>query len=368
MYSATRSTREMLLDALRGTSSTTSTDKGYGEELDEMAELGEQIDPFDCCEFDGPDPPIAHFVPQPVVYTVLDGIGKESNSSIEIQQMAYNMILPGYTTIFTGRRRSGKTKLIKALCRHLRAFYPEVVVFTRTKASGEYARFIPHSRIIQGFDPDLLIELMHIQRQKKMAQSRGELPDTNYNLLVILDDCLAERLNWSQELNAVFFEGRHNNVTLFVSIQDVKGCAPSATGNADYVFLYPMGDERTFEAVRDKYMSFVDKYEQRDIMTHPDISKKFHVLGVDIAHKSNPRDRKLAIGCVDADLEKEDFVMGTREMWRDDFRQLDRLGYDHLKGIEDWKILKPSQIKAYFEAGNPLFDLKHYRWVKNGKK
>ena len=363
MHSGSLSTKDILLAALRGGNAQSSNDRGFGEELDEMAELGEQIDPFDCCEFEGPDPPVEHFLPRPEVYTTLYELGKE-NTDIDILKMSYNMIMPGYTVIFTGRRRSGKTKLIKALCRHLRAFYPEVVVFTRTKASGEYSRFIPHSRIIQGFDPDLLIDLMHIQREKKKAQSRGELPDTNYNLLVILDDCLAERLQWSQELNAVFFEGRHNNVTLFVSIQDVKGCAPAATGNADYVFLYPMGDERTFEAVRDKYMSFVDKYEQRDILNHPDVHKKFHVLGIDMAHKSNPRDRKLSLGCVDKDVEKEDFVMGTRTMWQEDFKQLDRLGYSHLKGIEDWKILKPSQIKPYFSAGNPLFDLKHYKFIK----
>ena len=365
MYSAPRATREMVLEALRGGVASSEKEKGYGEELDEMAELGEQIDPFDCCDYDGPDPPIAHFVNKPVVYTRLTDLGKDGNTEIDIQQMAYNMIMPGYTVIFTGRRRSGKTILIKALCRHLRAFYPEIVVFTRTKASGEYARILPHSRIIQGFQPDLLIDLMHIQRQKKMAKSRGELKDVNYNLLVILDDCLAERLQWSQELNAVFFEGRHNNVTLFVSIQDVKGCAPAATGNADYVFLYPMGDARTFEAVQDKYMSFVDKYEMRDMLMHPDIHKKFHIVGIDIAHKSNPIDRKVSVGSVDAENEEDDFVMGGREMWKDDFQQLDRLGYSHLKGIEDWKILKPSQMKAYFDAGNPLFDLKHYKWLPN---
>jgi len=366
MYSQTASTREILLAALRsGKGANSAKDKGYGVLLDEMAELGEQIDPFDVCEYEGPDPPIMHFTDKPVPYTQLVEIGKDKSKDIQILQLAYNMILPGYTVIFTGRRRSGKTKLIKALCRHLRVFFPEVVVFTRTKASGEYVDCIPHSRIIQGFDPDLLIEIMGIQREKKKAQSRGELKDTNYNLLVILDDCLAERLQWSQELNAVFFEGRHNNVTLFVSLQDVKGCSPAATGNADYVFLYPMGDERTFDAVRDKYTPFLDKYEQRDIMEHEDINKKYHIIGVDIAHKSNPRDYKLAIGSVEADKEKKDFVMGTREMWKDDFRQLDQLGFEHLKGVEDWGILKPSEIKKHFDAGYPLFDLKTFKRIKN---
>lgn len=365
MYS--QDNKQLLLDVLRGKSEcgSGSINDKYGVMLDEMAELGEQIDPFDCCEFDGPDPPILHFAKEPIPYTVIQNIGKEKTEEIQILQMAYNMILPGYTVIFTGRRRSGKTKLIKALCRHLRPYFPEVVVFTRTKSSCEYSRFVPDSRIIDGFDPDLLISIMEIQKKKKRAQSRGELKDTNYNLLIILDDCLGDRLQWSSQLNSVFFEGRHNNVTLFVSVQDVKGLAPAATGNTDYVFLYPMGDERTMEAVRDKYMYFVDKYEQKDILTDEAINKKFHVLGVDNAHRSNPRDYRLSVGCVDAEKEKEDFVMGTREMWEKDFLQLGELGFENLKSTDDWGILKPSQIVPYTKAGFPLINLKTLKAYRN---
>jgi energy-coupling factor transporter ATP-binding protein EcfA2 len=351
-------TKKMLLEALRGGKGASESDKGYGVMLDEMAELGAQIDPFDCCEFDGPDPPILHHAKKPVPYTVIENIGKDKTGDIQILQLAYNMVMPGYSVIFTGRRNSGKTKLIKAMCRHLRPYFPEVVVFTRTKASCEYSRFIPHSRVIKGFDPDLLVELMAIQESKKKAQSRGELKDTNYNLLVILDDCLGDRLQWSNELKAVFFEGRHNNITIFVSIQDVKGLAPAATGNADMVFLYPMGDERTMESVRDKYMYFVDKYEQKDILSSDEINKKFHVLGVDVRHRSNPRDFRLSVGCVDNDAEKEDFVMGTREMWEEDLDQLEELGFGHLESETDWGILKPSKIISYVKDGFPLIDLK----------
>ena len=177
-------------------------------------------------------------------------------------------------------------------------------------------------------------------------------------LIYLLDDCLAERLQWSQELNAIFFEGRHLFITLFVSIQDVKGCAPAATGNCDYAFLFPTGDERTFESVRDKYMPYLDKYELKDLLENEEICKKYHILGVDIAHKYNDINERISLGCVDEDKEEEDFVMGSPEMWKDDRRRLRELKYEHLIGKRDWGILKPSQYKNYVESGCPIYPLR----------
>lgn len=355
------STKQLVLEALRGGGGSSKTREEYGVELDEMQMLSSIPDLYDVAEFNGPDPPIAHYLPGPIPYTTVN-IGKEG-TELDILQMSYNMIMPGYTVIFTGKRRSGKTKVMRALCRHNRRWFPEVIVFTRTKSSGEYSRFLPDSRIIQGFDPDLLIEIARIQRQKVRDMSNGLRQDENINILIILDDCLAERLQWSQELNAIFFEGRHLFITLFVSIQDVKGCAPAATGNCDYAFLFPTGDERTFEAVRDKYMPYLDKYELKDLLESEQINKKYHIIGVDIAHKYNDINQRVSIGCVDEDEEEEDFVMGSPDMWKDDRRRLKQLGYEHLIGIEDWGILKPSEYQRYVEEGCPLYSLKKLRKI-----
>lgn len=357
------SSRQLILEALTGDTRCCKDEDEYGVELDEMQMLSSIPDVFDVAAFDGPNPPIAHYLPGPVVHTTVD-IGREG-TSLDILQMAYNMVVPGYTVIFTGKRRSGKTKLIRALCRHNRRWFPEVVVFTRTKSSGEYSRFLPDSRIIQGFDPDLLIEIAKVQRSKVKDLSMGKRKDENINVLIILDDCLAERLQWSQELNAIFFEGRHLFITLFVSIQDVKGCAPAATGNCDYAFLFPTGDERTFEAVRDKYMPYLDKYELRDLLEHEEICQKYHIIGVDIAHKYNNINQRVSIGCVDKDKEKEDFIMGSPAMWKDDRRRLRQLGYEHLIGTDDWKILKPSEYENYVNSGCPLVSLKPFRLIRD---
>lgn len=364
MYSNKADTREMLMQALRGGRGGGAKREEYGTQLDEMQLLASIPDPYDCAEFNGPDPPIEHYL-EPTVYTTLD-IGKEG-MVFDIMQMSYNMVQPGYTVIFTGKRRSGKTKVMRALCRHLRRWFPEVIVFTRTKSSGEYSRFLPDERIINGFDPELLVKIADIQRAKVRDMSMGKRQDENINILIILDDCLAERLQWSQELNAIFFEGRHLFITLFVSIQDIKGCAPAATGNCDYAFLFPTGDERTFEAVRDKYMPFLDKHELKDLLESDEINKKYHILGVDIAHKYNPINRRVALGCVNEDEECEDFVMGGPDMWKDHRKRLRELGYEHLIGIEDWGILKPSEFVQYVEQGCPLEPLRR-KVIKNARK
>lgn len=356
MFSTNAACRDMVLEALRGPGGCSSKKDEYGIQLDEMQMLSAVPDVFDVAKFDGPDPAIEHFLPGPEVYTTVT-LGREGKQ-LDILNMSYNMIMPGYTVIFTGKRRSGKTKVMRALCRHLRRWFPEVIVFTRTKSSGEYSRFLPDSRIIQGFDPDLLVDIAKIQRSKVRDMSNGLRENENINILIILDDCLAERLQWSQELNAIFFEGRHLFITLFVSIQDVKGCAPAATGNCDYAFLFPTGDERTFESVRDKYMPYLDKYELKDLLENEEICKKYHIIGVDIAHKYNDINERISLGCVDEDKEEEDFVMGSPEMWKDDRRRLRELRYEHLIGKRDWGILKPSQYKSYVESGCPIYPLR----------
>lgn len=76
--------------------------------------------------------------------------------------------------------------------------------------------------MIEGLDEDLLLTLIKNQKKIKMKETRGEFVG-NYNLLIIIDDCMAEKLRYKDIFNQVFFNGRHYNITLIVTVQDVKG-------------------------------------------------------------------------------------------------------------------------------------------------
>ena len=338
-------------------------DGGYGVHLDESGMLSSVPDPYVCCPFNGPEPEILPSCQngKPTIYKTIT-IGKDGRGGgerdIDIMQLSYDFLRPGYTAIFNGSRRTGKSNLIHAMARHLRPLYKEVYVFTNTKASGEYFKYIPIKRVYEGFKEEILLQIIDRQKKLRMAQTRGELHDENIDILVIIDDCISQGLRFQKEFNRVFWEGRHYGMSLWVTSQDIKAIAPGATINSDISFIFPFGDARSTETVNEKYLYFLDKHQSEDLLKHPDIRKKHHVIAIDMAHKYNDTNRRIAIGCVDIEKEPNDFVMGTWDFWKNSRRQLKNLGFQHLAQKPDsaWGILKPSQLEKWYALGCPIID------------
>lgn len=371
MFQPGVSNRDFILRALSapGSASKSAIDaeeeereeEGYGVCLDERGMLSEVPDPYDACPFLGPDPPIlpACQKGKPTIYKRIT-IGREGKErGLDIMQLSYDFIRPGYTVVFNGSRRTGKSQLIHAFARHNRPLFREVYVFTNTKASGEYFRYIPINRVYSGFIEDILLQIINRQISLRKAQTRGELKDVNIDILVILDDCISNNLRFKREFNRVFWEGRHYGISLWVTSQDCKAIAPGATINADVSFIFPFGDARSTEVVNEKYMYFLDKFQSEDLLEHEDILKKHHVIAVDMAHKYNPPDRRVALGCVEVDKEPDDFVMGCwNGFWDGSVKQLKQLGFAHLvqKPPEAWGILKPSELEKWYRLGCPIIN------------
>ena len=307
----------------------------FGVHLDEYSTLIDEEDVFDATEDIGPCPAFIEACTEPVEFCTVE----TGERPLTVLTGAFNMIRPGYTVILYGPRRSGKSKFIRHICQRIRPWFPDVICFTKTKASGEYFSFLPYDHVIDGLDEDLLMALMKNQRKIKMKESRGEFVG-NYNLLVIIDDCMAEKLRYKDIFNMVFFNGRHYNITLLVTVQDVKGVAPSATINADMAFSFSLPDRRGRETVREKFADYLTRNEFDALFDSDEINKKYHIVGFDIAHRYNPIERRISIGCCDPKTE-EPFVMGDRHMWNNSLKQLMELGHGHLIQQDHWDIVQP---------------------------
>ena len=272
----------------------------------------------------------------------------KAKGTFTVNQAAYNMIRPGYTVVLYGPRRSGKSKLIKNICQRMRHLFPEVVVFTMTKASAEYFSYVPYERVIEGLDEDLLGKIIDHQMERNAARSRGE-DVGNTNVLIIIDDCMAEGLRFKKTFNQLFYNGRHSNITLLVAVQDVRGIAPSATINADLVCTFSLPDKRGRDTIREKFADYLTDTEFDNLYESEYINKKYHVVWFDIAHRYNPLDKRISFGCVDPDAEQP-FVLGDRAMWtsEDDNgekqQQLIDLGFERLLNMPDWGIVKPAYV------------------------
>ena len=356
----------------------------YGVAANEFTELLDDEDYFDAGIGDGPEPPIEEelrcHVPYCEIQLAPDDSGLKTNvrqtrikgdlkakvkegdedikakavqeysslrggkTTFTVNKAAYNMFRPGYTIVLYGPRRSGKSKLIKNICQRMRHFFPEVVVFTMTKCSGEFFSYVPYCRVIEGLDEELLEKLVDEQMEKKARLTRGE-DLGNFNLLIIIDDCMAEGLRYKKVFNRLFYNGRHSNITLIVAVQDVRGIAPSATINADMVCTFSLPDRRGRETMREKFCDYLTDDEFDRLYDSEQINKKYHVVFFDIAHRYNPLDKRISFGCVD-ETQEEDFVLGCRDMWRENpesWKQLEELGFGYLKEQEDWGIVQPKK-------------------------
>lgn len=267
---------------------------------------------------------------------------KDGKTAFTVNRMSYNMFRPGYTIILYGPRRSGKSKLIRNLCQRMAPWFPEVVCFTMTKSSAEYFEYLPYNRVIEGLDEDLLEKLFKHQQKLKEAMSRGE-DVGNPNLLIIMDDCMAEGLRYKKTFNKIFYNGRHVNITLIVAVQDVRGIAPSATINCDVACTFSLPDHRGRDTIREKFADYLTRDEFDNLYDSESINKKYHIVLFDIAHRYNPLDKRISFGCVDENAE-EPFIMGDRKMWVESpqsRKQLEELGFGYMLEKMDWGIIKP---------------------------
>jgi len=311
----------------------------YGVCYDEFKDLIQIDDVFNVAGDCVPDPPIEEETTQIKLYKTIDtGFGPAI-----INQMGYNFFLPGYTIVCYGPRRSGKSVLIRNICQRMRQWFPWVVVFTETKASGEYAKFIPHDHIIEGLDEDLLGALIDHQKGLKEKRSNGE-DVGNSQLLIILDDCMSDELRYKKIFNKLFYEGRHYDITIIVALQDIRGIAPACTANTDVACSFQVPDKRTMEALNEKFASYFHKKQFCALMESPDILKAHHVMFFDQAHRFNPVDKRIYYGCVDTQLE-ERFIMGDKEMWKESPKQLAALGFEYMMQLDDWGILIPEKTR-----------------------
>jgi len=336
MFGIIKSKEKTVSDIVGSCVTNNKTDEDiWGVKLNEYESLIDEEDVFDQAPDDGPSPAIEEFCEKPKIYTTVEFA---DGGSIDVLNAAYNQIRPGYTIILYGPRRSGKSTFIRNICQRIRPWYPNVIVFTTTKDSGEYFGFIPIDRVVDGLDEDLLMKLILNQRMLKRRESRGE-DLGNYELLIIIDDCMSEKLRYKDIFNKVFFNGRHYNITLIVTVQDVKGVAPAATINADLAYSFALPDRRGRDTIREKFVDYLDRNQFANLMDCPDINKKYHILCFDIAHRYNPINNRISFGCCDKKAEVP-FVMGDYEMWKGSEKQLMELGFEYLLSLPDWGIIQ----------------------------
>lgn len=157
-----------------------------------------------------------------------------------------------------GKRRTGKSTSLDNLMIRTMQHIPFGIVMTETSVNGFWQRRVPPRFVFQGWREDILLEL--IDRQKRMINKYGK-KDPRTFAFIILDDVIADQraIRWSKNINSFFVEGRHINITVLITTQNMKGIGPMVRGNMDIIFIQPIYNRNEREVLYDLYGGFLEK-------------------------------------------------------------------------------------------------------------
>lgn len=248
--------------------------------------------------------------------------------------------IPNPTVVMVGSRRKGKSFWMRWVLYHMRELHPFATIFTETRYNGFWRKHFPDAHIHDRYDAALLADIIVRQQKHKENQllweDNGLVYPYNTNILIVFDDVMgvsSNTIEHDKSLLSVFTLGRHMNITLFLSLQDVKGIPPKHRNNMDLVAIFEQFQERNMDALAENYFSAYteNKRESRALIAHytrveleadgrtPKWKMGFIiVLGRDYVHPTDRLQWSIA-------EDPGPFIIGCADYWRSSQQQLENI-------------------------------------------
>jgi hypothetical protein len=200
-----------------------------------------------------------------------------------------------------GKRRTGKTTLLKDVVSQIKDQFRDTYIFTNTHFNGEWEGWINEKHIMHGFNEGALNQIFENQK-KIVANNRklykqfseegehylSELLVLPY-ILIIFDDVVSdERFHDSSVLNNIAFNGRHLGIFCWVNAQDPYKVAPSFRGNFDIAFTFKQRQDRCKDCIRGEYLDFFIKRDARTFIDKQ--TKDKHFIAIDTTQDDDPEE------------------------------------------------------------------------------
>jgi len=289
----------------------------------------------------------AHFPRTRAVHSVTTSYGNE----YVFKQMTIALLRPDFTMAEYGKRRTGKTEERLWMLYCTRCWYPYVFVFTGTASDIEWECCIPKSNIIDGFDP-VILEAILDKQEERMAKLRASgVNNKNIQVLIMLDDCVAQGLKYEKTLTRLFFNGRHLYCALWITSQDTKGLPPDMCSNADIVGFYTPHGKRDHEAINDKFFEATNIKEYKEVCDSL-ATVPYLMTYVDKSHPTLPINERLYAGRFPDPAERPQFFCCKRSVWLKDDRNIDQMR--KYKG-DHWLMAEAKEWNIYPKTYNFKF-------------
>lgn len=192
-------------------------------------------------------------------------MAQTAHVNFNIKKFDMKRIPQDAVVIFIGRRRTGKSTLVRDLLFHHQDMPVGTVISGTEESNSFYGKMIPPIFIYGEFQPVILDNF--VKRQKmitgkiekdKLAGVRSKVDPRSF---MILDDCMYDD-SWTHDRNIryLFMNGRHQKVFFLITMQYPLGIQPALRTNVDFVFIlrepYLNNRKRIFDNYAAAFPSF----------------------------------------------------------------------------------------------------------------
>ena len=238
--------------------------------------------------------------------------------NISLRKFDMKKIQQDAVVVFIGRRRTGKSTLVRDLLHNHQEMPLGTVISGTEESNSFYGKMIP-PLFIHG-EYNSLIVSNYVKRQKIImgkiqAEIAAGVKQSRYDprSFLILDDCMYDD-SWTHDKNIryLFMNGRWLKVFFLITMQYPLGIQPALRTNVDYVFIlrepYLTNRKRIFDNYGSAFPSFEFFCQIMDQCT-----TNYECLVIDNTSQSNKMED--CIYWYKAEMHS-DFRIGAPEFWQ----------------------------------------------------
>ena len=178
-----------------------------------------------------------------------------------------------FNMVLLGRKHTGKSCLMRDLLYHLNVQgYPRVVVFSGTEEGNHFfSRHVPNAYVYNQLDVDAISRIVETQKQvvaavREVEEKTGKPCGIDARVLLVLDDVVYQKGALSNDVfRNIFFQGRHNKISLIIASQYLMYVPIEHRGNID--FLVCMKENIPRNKVK-LYESFFGCFENKQVFSY----------------------------------------------------------------------------------------------------
>ena len=201
-------------------------------------------------------------------------------NAIRVKKFNADSIKEARIIFILGKRHTGKSVLMKDLLYHMpRPDY--VLAMAPTEDTLQMFReFLPDCCIFDHFSQAKLERTVSLQRE---LVNRGK----KRNVLILLDDCLYQKgVLKSTAMRSIFFNGRHDHISLMCAAQYMMEVDVSLRTNIDYIFTMRESILTNRQKLHKYFFGLFQKFDEFDkVMTA--CTEDYKTLVMDGTNPSN---------------------------------------------------------------------------------